>query len=564
MSRVLVFGTSPLPIENERKTTGPGIRTWQFVKSLLDDKHKIALICLQDRNAYFESKPVRFKKAKNFEYYSLSEDKFRNLHFVKNLARNFNPDCIVSNSAFLVSKIALEVNVFVPMWFDRGDLMAEAQLKSHNDKDDAILKHFFQLEKQVLSLADIFSTVSFPQKCALIGRLGAAGRLSRYSLEYEFVHVIPCGIESNKIKKTNAILRGKAVEHDDFVVLWSGGYNTWADVDTLFKGIESAMRRNNRIKFVSTGGSLDGQDNFTYQRFIGLVNKSKFKKRFIMLGWIANRCLNDIYLESNLGVNIDKNCYETLLGSRHRLLDWMRAGLPFITTAPSEFTQFICNNKLAFPFYAGDEHSLAAMILRLSKSASLLQDYSFRMRRFVTKDCSFDNTTSALCEWVKRPVFAPDKLRRKGKSDKLTIMRKVDSLDAQDFKMSEHNMAKLKAHTANLEFNITNLNGHITNLTQHASNLEQIRAELTTHTSQLNERLVNTEKDRDNLKAHNTNLEVTIANLTKYVSNLKVESERSEIKIRELTECLSKIYNSKAYRAYKIIKKLWRGLQGGS
>ena len=55
MSRILLFGLSPLPFENERRMYGPGIRTWQFAKPLVDDGHDVRLITMQIGGAYEHS-----------------------------------------------------------------------------------------------------------------------------------------------------------------------------------------------------------------------------------------------------------------------------------------------------------------------------------------------------------------------------------------------------------------------------------------------------------------------------------------------------------------------------
>ncbi len=536
-----------MPIENEKKVTGPGIRTWQFAKPLLDDKHKICLISLRDRSAYFEDKPKSFNKIKSFEYHSLSEDKFKDMRFIQNLTHNFRPDCIISISSFLVSKVAAEIKISKPIWFDRGDLMAEAQLRSYNNRDDAIPREFYKLEKSILSRGDVFSAVSFSQKCAVIGRLGGAGRLNRRTLGYEFVHVIPCGVDKERYQKREAMLRGKVVNQDDFVVLWSGGYNTWSDVDTLFKGLEAAISKNKRIKFVSTGGSIDVQDDFTYKRFLNLIQKSKYKERFIMLGWLPFHNLPEIYLKSDLGLNIDKNCYETLLGSRHRLLDWMKAGLPFITTTPSEFTKLLCNYKLAFGMESGDSNMLARLILEHSKNRRRLKHHSLRLKRFVNQNYTYEDTTLPLRRWVEKPACSPDKLHTNGNYGRSPVLLKnVDSLDEQEYKKMEKELEETKKHAANLQ----SINS---NLKQHAANLEAERDSFKQHAANL-------EAERDSLKQHAANLEAERDSLNNQLQHLQIQlkemqSEIDKLKIENnaIRDSLQKIYSN---RLYKIIKKL--------
>jgi len=51
-------------------------------------------------------------------------------------------------------------------------------------------------------------------------------------------------------RATGRAFRGEKVPNDAFAVLWSGGFNTWADPDTLASGLILAMGREPRIHFV--------------------------------------------------------------------------------------------------------------------------------------------------------------------------------------------------------------------------------------------------------------------------------------------------------------------------
>jgi len=91
---------------------------------------------------------------------------------------------------------------------------------------------------------DVFSVVSGRQHDAALGQLGLLGRLNRRTAGHEMVHVIPCGIDggSNPPDDSDSSDPGPAtLPFDAFVVLWSGGFNTWCDVPTLASGIEAAM-----------------------------------------------------------------------------------------------------------------------------------------------------------------------------------------------------------------------------------------------------------------------------------------------------------------------------------
>jgi len=307
----------------------------------------------------------------SFEYNVLKKDDFENVELMSEIFSKFKPDCIVgctfypSNIAsrlihYLKSKkkgntydvetgepagrgevnsknwnrgngntdSVLNING-VPFWADLfGHVMAEAQARAYIDGNDECLFHYWNSEYNIVSNADIFSCVSSRQKYALIGELGAVGRLNKYTSGYDFTNIIPCGLPLEEYSHTKKVFRGRGrIKNDDFVVLWTGGYNTWADVDTLFKGLILAMEKNSKIKFVSTGGEIPEQDMKTYPRFLSMINSSPYKDRFVMKGWVAGEDVPNYYLEADVGINIDKDIYEVRLGSKNRILDWFRAGL---------------------------------------------------------------------------------------------------------------------------------------------------------------------------------------------------------------------------------------------
>ncbi len=141
---------------------------------------------------------------------------------------------------------------------------------------------------------------------------------------------------SEKEDKVQNMFRGKTVPNDAFVVAWIGGYNNWVDEQALFEGIEKAMSTMSNLYFVSTGGAIPKVANDTFGRFRQRIDMSKFKNRFIFLGWIASEDMKKIYAESDVGINIDFKCIETESGARNRINEMMKFGLPVVSTNGSE------------------------------------------------------------------------------------------------------------------------------------------------------------------------------------------------------------------------------------
>jgi glycosyltransferase involved in cell wall biosynthesis len=425
MSRILILGMSPLPFENEKKAYGTGIRTWQFVLPLLESGHEICLAAYCIPSAYEKDFTSVFNKKQSaggheFIYNMLSSGDFENIQILQKIFSDFAPDCVMGCTfypSYIASKAINNIpgEKQVPLWADLfGHVMAEAQARAFMDGSDDCLFHYWNSEFNILTTADIFSCVSARQLHALTGELGAAGRLNMFTSGYDFSRVIPCGMPDEDFIHSKKVLRGSSgIKDDDFVVLWTGGYNTWTDVDTLYGGLIKAMAKNPHIKFVSTGGEIPEQDIRTYPHFLKLIDNGDFKSSFIMNGWINGNDVPSYYFEADIGINIDKDIYEVRLGSKNRILDWMRAGLCVLSSNVCELTEILEREKIGYTFKTCDAEDLAEKLIYLSENKEEAKNTAEKAKIYGRRYFNFKNTMrDALC-WAKEPVFAPDKFKDK-------------------------------------------------------------------------------------------------------------------------------------------------------
>ena len=158
----------------------------------------------------------------------------------------------------------------------------------------------------------------------------------------------------------------------DFVLLWAGGYNVWTDTQTLFQGLSSAMKEDPDIRFVSTGGPV--VNDRPYREFRRMVDQSPSRERFLFMDWVPRSDLLQLYEESDCGISLDTDCYETELGARNRLLDMTGNGLPVIASEGPEISFHLAREGFGRLFKIGDPAGLSHCILevaRLKRSGSL-------------------------------------------------------------------------------------------------------------------------------------------------------------------------------------------------
>lgn len=439
--RIAILGAAPLPVESEQITTGPGIRTWQFAKMSARVASEVLLICLRNEGAYLTQPPTKFYQSSllnNITYYNLHYDVFTDGTTIKNLIATFKPDVIAGAGTLLPASAAVDFREYAPVWVDFfGDALTEIQAKAQIYQDidtDTELFHVWKLYRKALTLADKFSVVSAAQRYAVIGQLALCGRLNRHTAGYEFVHIIPCGIDVEEEMAYDAenlsALRGTEFSSDDFVILWAGSYNTWTDVKTLLSGLELAMEKNPKIKYLSIGGATPQYNERVFQQLCQSVSKSKFKERFILKDWVPNHQIPAYFKAANIGISIDRRVYEAELGSRNRILHFLNNSLPVISTSFCELAGELTTQGFVFEFKAGEPESLANVVLSLAEKNNLeLRQIGEMGRNYVRKKYSFYITMQEFLGWVtSKPAYAPDnKLRISGKQ----ILNEIERIYAQ-------------------------------------------------------------------------------------------------------------------------------------
>jgi GT2 family glycosyltransferase len=422
--RVLILGCSPLPFENQRMNYAPGARTWQFAEALAADGHAVGVVAMRIPGAYEDGVDGvdQFVEA-GVLVTTLEPEIFRRSGVVEAAVGAFRPDVVIGASSTVPALRAAEAAGELPLWVDLfGDLMAEAQarLGVHPDED---LEPYRDVLVSLLERGDAFSAVSDRQRCCVLGQLGLVGRLNRENRGVELVHTVPCSIR----QAAGAARSGRSGVDiddlgDDFVVLWSGGFNTWCDVDTLVDGLELAMAANPAVRFVATGGAIRGHDDLTFDRLQTRVAASEHRDRFAVKGALDADEAAAYRERADLGVVTERNLAERALGSSGRVLEWLGAGLPLVCTDISELGSILAEHDLAGVYRQGDPEDLARVILEAAADPDASRERADRARRYAERHWGVRPSTAPLRRWVRSAVPAADA----GRENRLSVARALD------------------------------------------------------------------------------------------------------------------------------------------
>ncbi|MEI6043473.1 MAG: glycosyltransferase, partial [Chloroflexota bacterium] len=404
--RILLLGQSPLPVEGGNQINAPGVRAWHFGRALAQAGHRVRLVAIQTKTGKVDEP---HEVAPGLVLQPATETEITAQGLLTRLEAEFEPDGLIGASVWPSYLLALFGSTEKPLWGDLfGSPLAEGQAKAALYGDDRLIEPFARFEATVLERADAVSGVSRYQEYALVGALAAHGRLNRYTYGRPLAYNIPAALDDELLPHDCTVIRGTVVPEDAFVVLWSGGYNTWTDVETLFAGLEGAMSQNPRLHFVSTGGALPPHDSLTYPHLQTLIENSPYRERYHLLGWLPYEGLQNYYYESDLGIILDKWSYEGVLGSRTRLLDWLKYGLPAAITLTAELTQELAQVNLAFPFPHGDGPALTRLLSELATNPAKLQSARERASDYAMQNFHYLKTCAPLLAWAEAPRRASD------------------------------------------------------------------------------------------------------------------------------------------------------------
>jgi len=412
MSTFLVGGVGPRPSKDAKKVYATGLRLQTLAEAVKNKGHEVHIV----EAAFGGEKLDDSQKNKDqFPTTNLSGDlqkdinKFRRL--IKKLQKTNDLKGIITTTDY-VGHVAAMSSSKLPLWCDFfGHPMAERQMQAYVGSNSSGLEDQWRMILPILLRADRFSVCSNSQRLALTGELGATGRLSHQTCMDDLVEILlpPNPFKTAFRKRKKNFLRGEVVPEDAKIILFTGGYNTWLDEETLFEGVEKALSKNKDFHYVSTGGDIQGHVTEVFKNFKARIENSKYKSRFHFLGWVNHDDFVQCCLESDVGVMIDQPTLEGELGCRNRLFSWLWAGMKIVTSDLSEPTreQFL-PDKWIDPVPMKDAQTLSKALVRNLTKGRLSNKEMTARNRIARQKLSINTCFKPLQDWVDDPKKSAD------------------------------------------------------------------------------------------------------------------------------------------------------------
>jgi glycosyltransferase involved in cell wall biosynthesis len=413
--RVLVL-TSDAIREN---MAGPAIRAWNIALTLSGD-HEVRLISSRSAQLAHPNFTTEYVAAGGMGALA-REESWAEVIIIQGLG-------LVDYPVLLRSRAVLILDAYNIMPLEH---LARAEDQSPADSHIRAL-HATRVQNQALECADFILASSDRQRDYYLGVLGTLGRITPQTTRADeslrsLVGVAPFGITDDVPQLGQARARETVRElmphlsTSDKLLLWGGGVYQWFDPEIVVRAVMRLATEHPSIRLLFMGlahpGAPIGAHALT-ERLRRLARELDPAAQHIFFNeqWVPYSERGAFFEAADVGVTTHFDTVETRFSYRTRVLDYLWAGLPVVTTRGDVLADEVEREGIGLAVPARNEAALVeALEIALFNSA---KSDEFRSRALaVREEHVWSRTLAPLREFVADPVGAIDdpRVRRRGR-----------------------------------------------------------------------------------------------------------------------------------------------------
>ncbi|HWE91574.1 MAG TPA: glycosyltransferase [Pseudonocardiaceae bacterium] len=390
------------------RMAGPAIRAWHMAESLAAE-HEVRLVTVNPRGepvaAPFAVLAVRPRDLGD-------QVAWADIVVLQGHALEMAPELRQADSTTLVV-----CDMYDPMHLE----LLEQGKQDTEEKRARDLIGVTKVLNNQLRRGDFFLCASDRQRHFWLGHLAALGRLTPELYDADptarsLLAVAPFGLPAKPPERTGAGIRGvvPGISERDKVILWAGGVYSWFDPLTLVRAVAELSAEHDDVRLVFLGMKHPNPD--VPEMDIGARTRRLAAELgvagthvFFNDGWVPYGERQNWLLDSDCGVTTHFEHVETTFAFRTRVLDYLWAGLPIVTTDGDSFADVVRREGLGAVVPAEDPGALAESLAQVLYDADFAQGCRDRIAA-VRDDFTWDRTLAPLLAYCRDPRPAADRL----------------------------------------------------------------------------------------------------------------------------------------------------------
>lgn len=384
---------------------GPGIRAWQIAQALAAE-HEVQLVTTSLASVTHPDLAVR----------SVDDRGLADLERWCDVL--VFQGWLVTGRAFLLeSEKVLVADIYDPLHLE--------QLEQGRDEGEQARRKAVKGATEVLNeqlvRGDFFLCANDRQRDFWLGQLAAVGRVNPRTYDEDptlesLIAVVPFGVPDEPPVRTRPAVKGvvPGIGPDDTLILWGGGVYNWFDPLTLIRAVDRLRRRRPAVRLLFMGMRHPNPDIPEMRMAVatraladelGLTGSHVFFNE----GWVPYGDRQNYLLEADVGVSTHHAHLETALSSRTRILDYLWASLPVVSTEGDVLADFVASRGIGLTVPPGDVEALEEALFRI------VDDEGFRKTcrenaTDVLPELAWSRVLRPLVEFCRHPRRAPDLL----------------------------------------------------------------------------------------------------------------------------------------------------------
>ncbi|MDQ3403257.1 MAG: glycosyltransferase [Actinomycetota bacterium] len=272
-----------------------------------------------------------------------------------------------------------------------------------------------------LERGDYFICASERQRHFWLGHLMSLGRLTPDLYDTDptlrsFLGVVPFGLPGKPPQQSRSPIKGgiPGIANGDKVILWAGGVYSWFDPLTLITAVGTLARRRPDARLVFLGmkhpnPEVPEMDIGAQVRALSARLDLTGKHVFFNETWVPYEQRQDWLLDADCGVTTHYEHMETTFAFRTRVLDYLWAGLPIVTTDGDSFADLVRQERLGVVVSAQDPDALADALEQVMYDAEFARGCQERIA-VVRERFTWENVLAPLAAFCRNPRPAVDRL----------------------------------------------------------------------------------------------------------------------------------------------------------